>query len=221
MASFDFVTGWGAVFGFSNVGFTLDATSTALSAAYSGSFVVRPGSSSDQIVLGDWTSGTDGAVLGWTPSGGTHVLAQGPWLPSNVAASAKHIAWLGVHGERAMDGYYDQAEIYWSPRAFDASGISTQVLPGVPMPGLPFGFFTGGDFVSLGDCWNGCRILVADLRTKKLWAIPAANGHAMHVIGMTESEVLAGEQRDQSEPMFFQTLYRYDVTRLAEYAAVL
>ena len=50
---------------------------------------------------------------------------------------------------------------------------------------------------------------------------PAPNGYAMHVIGMTENEVLAGEQRDQSEPMFFQTLYRYDATRLAEYAAVL
>jgi hypothetical protein len=218
MASFDLVTGWGGVFAFADVGFTSTPGSAALAPIYGGSFVVRPASSGDQLVLGDWRTRTDGAVLGWTPAGGIQVLAEGPWLPAIVAASPERIAWLGVRGARAMEGSFDSAELYASPRAFDASGMRTQVIPAVPVAGMPHGFSTGGDFVSFGYCPGGCRILVGDLRSNKLWAIPSPTGKPLLVLGATETEVIAGEQRDDSEPLWFQTVYRYDLNRLAEYA---
>jgi hypothetical protein len=43
----------------------------------------------------------------------------------------------------------------------------------------------------------------------------------MHAVGMTDTELIAGERVDQSQRAWFQTLYRYDLTRLAEYAVEL
>lgn len=223
-AFFDFDGGWGAIVGQTSVEVTFDFTSTQLTSVYSSPALQNePRANGDAVVWEDWGAGR--VVRGWTKAGGSRVLADGSWEAGQVAISDTRIVWMGVNGPNTISGAYDTARLYWSPRALDPDNIVINAGPVLPAKVSMAAMVTHGKWAALeqyGD-QGPAATLVADLETNDVWSIPVAAGHWPSLIAISDTELLLADavtvqQRSASPAQYLDTLVRYELAKLADYA---
>ena len=218
-AAFDFIGGWGGVFGFADVAVALTPGSTELTSIYTGGYVDRPAAHGDLVVL-PVALGQGGSIVGWSKSQGTQTLATGTWEPVSAAAGPGAILWLGVYGPRVAEGSFERTELWWSPFAREPTGFNATLGPELPIAHLPNGTAVAGDYgavASRTDANGNHHVYIIHLPSSQVQRIPWPQGTFPQVLGMTLDQLIVA-QRTGSDPGYYEKLRRFDLSRLAEYA---
>jgi hypothetical protein len=170
----------------------------------------------------DWTT-SPSTVRSWTQPAGAGSLFQGTTDVAAIALGEGTIAFLGVTGSADSIGQFDTARVYWSPFATTAAGLKVQA--GADFTGQVDGLIdtmsTAGDYIALprqaglSASPTILGVVVTQMSTGKVWALPPRSNTFMTLAGISGSEILAFEWGASSQDTGLQRWIRLEMSDLS------
>ena len=169
----------------------------------------------------DWSPQSRARLRSWTKTGGTQVLASGPWDVVYIALSDSKIVWMGASGLQSIQGSYETAQLFWSPMATTPAGIevhNSAVLPNTETATHRLATF--GDLAATTVLYDAhADVVVANLVTGQTWSIPSRPGsHFVEVMAMNATELIVQEFSANGDVGNIERLVRLDLAKLDDLA---